>query len=282
MSCTGRAILLYNMRMKDTNRFEHEFFRQVQYPWHLGRLFDHLPDTYFFAKNLRGQFVMVNPMVVELLGAHGVEEVLGKTDHDFFPPDVADRHVDHDRRVIRAGRPLVNQAWLVPDHRGGLKWYIATKIPLMGTDGKVVGVAGVMRDVAKAGALLQPYREIQPLLSYVLQHYKEKFDSKHLARLTRLSASQLNRRFKRLFQMSPRQFVLHVRINAACYLLTRTQSPLSVIALETGFFDQSHFCRLFKRALGITPTTYRRRYPRPTSSAEAAGLESLSKIPERR
>jgi AraC family transcriptional regulator len=39
--------------------------------------------------------------------------------------------------------------------------------------------------------------------------------------------------------------------------LTRTQAPLIEIALASGFFDQSHFTRVFKQATGFSPATYR-------------------------
>lgn len=92
-----------------------------------------------------------------------------------------------------------------------------------------------------------------------------------LARLAGLSVSQLDRRFKRLFQMTPREFVLRVRLNAACRMLASTEDSITDIALRTGFYDQSHFTKHFRRQIGVTPRSYRGKYGAPSRrSAELA------------
>jgi len=258
--------------MPNENTFQREFFHQLACPWELGQLFDYLPDTCLYAKNLRGQFVMVNQTLVELLGLENPDEIIGKTDYDFSSRERADRYIAEDARVVRSAKPLTDQAWLIPDSKGLLKWYFSSKIPLFGEKGEVIGIAGVMRDVEKAGTLLGPYREMGEALSYVIRNYGEKVDVKHLARLVHLSVSQFDRRFKRLFQMPPKQFILSVRINAACQLLTATRSPIGSIALRAGFYDQSHFTRLFKRSMGVTPTDYRRKY----QTSQPSSISDLS------
>jgi PAS domain S-box-containing protein len=252
------------MRMANNSltSFRRRFFQRLGNPWDLGLLFDYLPDTYFYAKNLRGQFVMVNRANALLFGAAGPEEMLGKTDYDFSPRDMADQYVAEDRRVMQTRKPVTHQAWLIPDHRGALKWYLSSKIPLFDRNGKVIGIAGAMRDVEKASDLLAPYREMEGVLEHLLTRYEEKMDFRHLARLASLSISQLDRRFKRLFQLTPQQFLLRVRLNAACQLLTSTEEGISQIALRTGFYDQSYFTKHFRRQMGATPTAYRRAYQR--------------------
>jgi transcriptional regulator GlxA family with amidase domain len=143
-----------------------------------------------------------------------------------------------------------------------LKWYLSSKIPLFDRNDKVIGIAGAMRDVEKASDILAPYRELEAVLNYLLTHYEEKIDFHGLARLASLSLSQLDRRFKRLFQLTPQQFLLRVRLNAACQMLTSTEKGISQIALQTGFYDQSYFTKHFRRQMGATPTAYRRKYQR--------------------
>jgi PAS domain S-box-containing protein len=259
--------------MSSHESFQSEFCRRLDCPWHLSQLFDYLPDTYFYAKNLNEQFVMVNQALASMLGLEGPEEMIGKTDHDFSSCDLADQYVAEDQRVIRSGQPLINQAWLIPNHRGELRWYLSSKIPLLGDGGSVIGIAGAMRDVEKAGVLLAPYREMEELLRCVFTRYAEDLDVAQLARLAGLSVSQLDRRFKRLFQMTPREFVLRVRLNAACRMLASTEDSITDIALRTGFYDQSHFTKHFRRQIGVTPRSYRGKYGAPSRrSAELARL----------
>jgi len=65
--------------------------------------------------------------------------------------------------------------------------------------------------------------------------------------------SQLDRKFKRLFQLTPQQFLLRVRLNAACQMLGSTDRSVSQIALGVGFYDQSYFTKHFRRQMGMTP-----------------------------
>ena len=250
------------MRMPVASTFQRRFIERLARPWDLGQLFDYLPDTYFYAKNRRGQFVMVNRAAATMLGGCDPEAMIGKTDHDFSPRDMADQYVAEDRRVVQTRRPVTYQAWLIPDHRGALKWYLSSKIPLFDQAGKVIGIAGAMRDVEKASDLLAPYQEMEAVVTYLLTRYAEKIDFRQLARLVPLSISQLDRRFKRLFQLTPQQFLLRVRMNAACQMLTSTDRSVSDIALRVGFYDQSCFTKLFRRQMGATPTAYRRKYHR--------------------
>jgi len=246
--------------MTQAKSLQRDFCRQWDCPWHLSQLFDCLPNTCFYAKDLQGRFIMVNGAFAALFGAKGEDDMVGKTDHDFSPRDLADQYVAEDRRVIQTGQPLVHQAWLISDHRGAIQWYLSSKIPLFGHGGEVIGIAGVMHDIAEAGLSLKPYHEMEQVTSYVLAHYSEKIEIPMLARLAHLSVSQFDRRFKRLFQMSPQQFLLRVRVHAACRHLISTRESAAQIATKTGFYDQSYFTKQFQRRMGVTPTAYRRKY----------------------
>lgn len=64
--------------------------------------------------------------------------------------------------------------------------------------------------------------------------------------------------FRRHFGCTVGQFVRRQRIQLACRLLGNTRQTLSEIAVRCGFADQSHFNRVFKRHVGLTPAAYRR------------------------
>ena len=53
------------------------------------------------------------------------------------------------------------------------------------------------------------------------------------------------------------EFIRQRRIEFACDQLLQNQLPINQIALESGFYDQSHFTNAFKRVMGITPAEYR-------------------------
>lgn len=67
----------------------------------------------------------------------------------------------------------------------------------------------------------------------------------------------LARAFRKYFGRSVGEELRAARVAAAARLLAETDAPLSRIALEAGFYDQSHFANTFRRIMGVTPGAYR-------------------------
>ena len=80
-----------------------------------------------------------------------------------------------------------------------------------------------------------------------------------VARAVGVTPATLARGYRAAFQMSVGERVRRLRIEAAARELLATEEPLAAIAARAGFYDQSHFTHVFRRYLGITPATYRRR-----------------------
>jgi len=255
---------------------QNRFFSAVQSPLPLLALIDHLPATYFFAKDCQGRFVHVNRALRDVLGLTCESDVSGKTDADFFVPEVAQRYRDQDQQVMSTGTPIVDHVCGVPDAVGVLRWYVETKIPLFDSENKVLGVAGIMHDLEKAGATQAPYQRLSQAISHVSDHYPEKISVQELASLVDLSISQFNRTFKQLFRITPAQYIVHVRINAACSMLRATSDSIEVIASRTGFCDASHFVRQFKKIMQLTPKGYRHQW---VSSASEHMMEQVKAHP---
>ncbi len=60
--------------------------------------------------------------------------------------------------------------------------------------------------------------------------------------------------------MPPHRYVLEQRVRKACELIERSEQPLTRIALNLGFADQSHFSRSFHAVVGLTPSQFRRAH----------------------
>jgi AraC-like DNA-binding protein len=90
---------------------------------------------------------------------------------------------------------------------------------------------------------------------YLDEHYAERVLLQDLACLTGLSPYHLNRSFCRRVGMPPHAYQLQVRIARAKSAL-RKGSSIARVASATGFADQSHFTRVFKRLVGNTPAQY--------------------------
>jgi AraC family transcriptional regulator len=79
-----------------------------------------------------------------------------------------------------------------------------------------------------------------------------------LARSCDLSIRHFTRAFRQSTGMAPYQWLQYQRMEKAKQLLETSSAPLSAIALDCGFADQSHFTRTFSRVVGVTPRTWRR------------------------
>ncbi|KSB87800.1 hypothetical protein AS593_00640 [Caulobacter vibrioides] len=79
-----------------------------------------------------------------------------------------------------------------------------------------------------------------------------------LGEMVALSASYFGRAFKATFGQTPHAYITRRRLELARELMLATRDPLSQIAYQCGFADQSHLCRLFRRSAGVAPQAWRR------------------------
>lgn len=244
----------------DTVSFKADFMARMHSPLQMQLLFNHLPDVYFFVKDRQGRFVMANDTFVRQCGAQAEGQIIGKCDFDFFPMGRAESYVKDDTYVMETGNSIVDRVELAPDPGNSINWFITTKVPLYSLGGEIIGLAGTARDVTRAGLALRPYTEMRKVLEYIRDNYSSPVEIKDLAALVNLSVSQFERRFRRVFQISPLKHVMNVRIRAASLRLTTTNDTIAAIALDCGFYDHSHFTRNFRKTMGVSPKDYRRQY----------------------
>lgn len=88
-------------------------------------------------------------------------------------------------------------------------------------------------------------------------HYAEPLSPRSLAERAGLSPVRFARLIKRLFRLSPVQFITQTRLAAASRLLRETGEQVANIAVACGFCDHSAFTRAFKPATGLTSTQFR-------------------------
>jgi sigma-B regulation protein RsbU (phosphoserine phosphatase) len=112
----------------------------------LRTLIDNLPD-FIFVKDTRGRFILNNRAHLAVLGAKSQEEVIGRSDADFFPAEMAQRYLDAERRVLEAGEPLLDHEEPYTDTAGTARWLSTSKVPLRDPAGQVIGLVGMSRDI---------------------------------------------------------------------------------------------------------------------------------------
>jgi AraC family transcriptional regulator len=93
---------------------------------------------------------------------------------------------------------------------------------------------------------------------YIDAHITDRLFVAELATLVRQSEAHFIRAFKRTFGEPPHAFVIRRRLEFAVDYMVRTEAPLATIALQCGFADQAHLCRVFRQATGLSPALWRR------------------------
>lgn len=225
-----------------------------------------VPNTLFFAKDLKGRLMFTNTSFAERCGFKSEAELVGLCDEDLFPPALAERYREGDLRVISTGQPVLGIIELFPNVLGEPDWCETNKLPLFDRDGKVCGVYGIVRSYEGARAAIQPYLDLAPAADYLKEHYGERLDIGKLAKLSGMSVRQFERRFKQTFRLSPRAYLVRMRVAIAADLLRTTNRRATEIAHEVGFYDHSDFSRQFRKTMGLAPTTYRQQRLTPRVS----------------
>jgi two-component system, NtrC family, sensor kinase len=107
-------------------------------------LVENLPQN-ILRKDRQGRFTFANGRFCQSLGKT-MEQILGKTDADFFPPDLAAKYQEDDRGVVASGQPFetVEQH---PNPDGGYGYVQALKTPLRNPEGEIVGLQCIFWDV---------------------------------------------------------------------------------------------------------------------------------------
>ncbi len=102
-----------------------------------------------YVKNTKGEFQIASQAVARLVGAKTGDELIGKSDFDFFPYELANKYYTDEQNIIQAGEPLIDieEASVYPD--GTPVWLLTTKIPYRAADGTLLGLVGIGRDITE-------------------------------------------------------------------------------------------------------------------------------------
>jgi diguanylate cyclase (GGDEF)-like protein/PAS domain S-box-containing protein len=141
-------------------------------------LMDSIPDSIYF-KDADSRFTRVNIEKARQVGAESPDDLVGKSDFDFFAPEVARRILAEEREIIRTGRPIIGKIELIEDRRGRRSWMSATKVPIHDSSDQIIGLVGVSREMTEQreseDALRQSEAQYRTLLNHIPQRvfYKD-------------------------------------------------------------------------------------------------------------
>jgi len=99
-----------------------------------------------FIKEINGEYLLINKQYESLFHISNTE-IVGKTDHDFLPKEVADAYRNSDLEVVKAMRELKTEETI--EQPDGVHTYIAVKFPLYDADGRVYAIGGISTDITE-------------------------------------------------------------------------------------------------------------------------------------
>ncbi len=247
-------------RMKLSNPLQEVFFESIGGRLPVERLFDGVSDIVYFVKDALGRYMAVNDTLATRCGLADKADAIGRTAEALFPSPLGDAFIQQDREILRSGSSIRDHLELHLYPGGGRGWCLTFKEPILGKNAEIIGIFGISRDLQIPGAAEGDFAALSVTLDYIQGHFDEPLRLPILAEMARLSVYQFDQRIRSLFHVTAGQYLVKVRIDAACKHLTSTREAIAQIALGCGYSDQSAFSRQFKQAVGISPMAYRRKF----------------------
>ncbi len=114
----------------------------------LRTVIDNLPD-HIYVKDTQRRYIANNAAHARFLGAESSSELVGKTVFDVYPPELAAQYHADEQAIFESGQPLVNQEELTVGPTDTRKWLLTTKVPLQDSQGQIIGLVGIGRDITE-------------------------------------------------------------------------------------------------------------------------------------
>ena len=162
----------------------------------LRTLLDHSPDQIYF-KDAQSRFIKTSQAQAVLFGLKSADELVGKTDFDFFTEEHARPAFEDEQEIIRTGRPLVGKVEKEVLKDGRVSWALTNKMPLRNKDGQIIGTFGISKNITDLKQAQEAAAYERDLLRSLLDHSPDSIFFKDLqSRLVNLSRSEAANLFK--------------------------------------------------------------------------------------
>ncbi len=101
---------------------------------------------------------------------------------------------------------------------------------------------------------------VREMMEYIAQHYGENIQLGDIASAVNISESKCSKVFRQYTEMPPITYLISYRLEKSAELLQSTTLPISQIAFDCGFSQQSYYTKLFTRTYGTTPLSFRKQH----------------------
>ena len=134
--------------------------------WLFRTLMTYIPDWVYF-KDRDSRFLSASEALSRSFGLQNAQELVGKTDFDFFTEEHARPAFEDEQRIIESGEPItLEEKETRPD--GSVGWVLTTKMPLF-RNGNIVGTFGVSKDITERRQIEDEIKELNTALETRVQ-----------------------------------------------------------------------------------------------------------------
>jgi len=103
---------------------------------------------------------------------------------------------------------------------------------------------------------------INPVFAYLVENFRESVSLNKAAAIANMTPNAFCKYFKKVTRKTFIETIIEYRLNYATQQLVQTDKPISEIAFDSGFGDVSHFYKMFKVKMGLSPLNYRKTFMR--------------------
>ena len=116
---------------------------------------------------------------------------------------------------------------------------------------------------------------INPVFAYLVDNFRQQVSLDAAANIANMTTNAFCKYFKKITRKTFMETIIEYRINYAIQQLVQTDKPISDISFESGFGDVSHFYKMFKIKMGVSPLNYRKKFMRSFHEEENKALAQM-------
>jgi AraC-like DNA-binding protein len=103
---------------------------------------------------------------------------------------------------------------------------------------------------------------INPVFAYLVENFRQQVSLDKASAIANMTPNAFCKYFKKITRKTFMETIIEYRLNYATQQLVQTDKPISEISFESGFGDVSHFYKMFKVKMGLSPLNYRKKFMR--------------------
>jgi PAS domain S-box-containing protein len=109
-------------------------------------LLDNIPDNVYF-KDTQSRFILISKAHANMLGVESPDEVIGKTDFEYYEASHALNAFKDEQDIITTGKALIDKTEKIEAENGSFRYASSTKVPMYDEDGTIIGLVGISRNI---------------------------------------------------------------------------------------------------------------------------------------